>query len=406
MKRIKDTAYAALWYLRQKKADYYLKRIGENKISDDVRIIRVGFLVQMQEIWDKQAPVYEKLNSDGRFIVSLIVIPPRDFGASTYSFGKYEKLLLFFKTKYPMADIQKAYDKQWLDLPSKGFDYVFYPTCWDKNLPSEYRPQEVIKYAKTCYIPYGAGGFRYDKQFYYKRSFFLSLYINFCNAKERVSLFPKSPYKHTLFLGSPLIDCSITGQKSIDTNSKRILWTPRWTTEEIYGGTTFFVYKDKILTLKTKFPNIDLILRPHPHTFQNALLLGKMTERDIEDYKISVEKHGASFDKNEMVGDTFRQTGILITDYSSIILEFFLSGKPVIYCGKTNICFDEIYEQIVQGFYIADNWEQLEETVQKLLKGEDDLKTKRMNIIADIKKQHIGATERIVNFLIKDAYHQ
>ena len=131
-----------------------------------------------------------------------------------------------------------------------------------------------------------------------------------------------------------------------------------------------------------------------------------MTERDIEEYKKSVEKHGASFDKNEMVGETFRQTGILITDYSSIILEFFLSGKPVIQCGKTNICFDEIYEQIVQGFYIAENWEQLEEIVQKLLNGEDDLKTKRMNIIADIKKQHIGATERIVNFLIKDAYHQ
>lgn len=253
MKRIKDIAYAALWYLRQKKADYYLKRIGENKISDDVRKIRVGFLVQMQEIWDKQAPVYEKLNSDDRFVVSLIVIPPRDFGISTYSFGKYEKLLLFFKTKYPMADIQKAYDKHWLDLSSKGFDYIFYPTCWDKNLPSEYRPQEVIKYAKTCYIPYGAGGFRYDKQFYYRRSFFLALYINFCNAKERVNLFPKSPYKHTLFLGSPLIDYSIAGQQSIDTNSKCILWTPRWTTEEMYGGTTFFAYKDKILTLKRNF---------------------------------------------------------------------------------------------------------------------------------------------------------
>ena len=60
----------------------------------------------------------------------------------------------------------------------------------------------------------------------------------------------------------------------------------------------------------------------------------RMTERDVENYKNSVKEHGASFDKNEIVGDTFRQTEILITDYSSIILEFFLSGKPVIYCGK------------------------------------------------------------------------
>ena len=405
-KQIKDIAHATIWRLRQMKADYYLKRIKQNKIANGSRKIKVGFLVQMQEIWDKQAPVYEKLSSDERFVVSLIVVPPHDFGTSNSSLGEYEKVLLYFKMKYPLGDIQKAYDKQWLDLSSMDFDYIFYPRCWEKELPSDYRPEEVIKYAKTCYIPYGAGGFRYDKQFYYKRSFFISLYINFSNSKERANLFPKSPYKHNIFLGTPLIDYSITRQQSIATNSESILWTPRWTTEEIYGGTTFFAYKDKILTLKAKHPNIELVLRPHPFTFQHALNLGKMTERDIENYKKSVKEHGASFDKNEMVGDTFRKTGILITDYSSIILEFFLSGKPVIYCGKTNINFDEIYEQIFPGFYTAENWEQLEITVEKLLQGEDDLKTIRVNIIEDIKKQHIGATERIVNFLINDAYYQ
>ena len=406
IKQIKDISHVATWYLRQIKANYYLKRIKQKKIPDASRKIRVGFLVQIQEVWDKQAPVYEKLNSDDRFTVSLIVVPLRDFGTSKKSFGEYEKVLLYFKTKYPMADIRKAYDKHWLDLSSMGFDYIFYPRCWETDIPSEYRPKEVIKYAKTCYVPYGAGGFRYDKQFYYKRSFFISLYINFCNSKERVNLFPKSPYKHNIFLGTPLIDYSITRQQSITANSKSILWTPRWTDEEIYGGTTFFAYKDKILMLKMKNPTIELVLRPHPFTFQHALNLGKMTESEIEDYKKSVKEHGASFDKNEMVGDTFRKTGILITDYSSIILEFFLSGKPVIYCGKTNINFDEIYEQIFPGFYIAENWEQLEITVEKLLKGEDNMKTVRMNIIDDIKKQHIGATERIVNFLINDAYHQ
>ncbi|MBO5605813.1 MAG: CDP-glycerol glycerophosphotransferase family protein [Acidaminococcaceae bacterium] len=404
--RIKDIAHITLFHFRQIKASYYLKRIKRNKIANGSRKIKVGFLVQMQEIWDKQAPVYEKLNLDERFIVSLIVVPPRDFCKSSYSFEEYEKLLFFFTKKYPMADIQKAYDKHWLDLSSMGFDYIFYPRCWEKDLPPEYRTGEIIKYAKTCYIPYGAGGFRYDKSFYYKRSFFISLYINFCNSKERVSLFPKGPYKHNIFLGTPLIDYSITRQQSITANSKSILWTPRWTDEEIYGGTTFFVYKDKMLTLKTKYPSIDLVLRPHPSTFKNALFLGKMTESEIEEYKNRVKEHGASFDKNEMVGDSFRQTGILITDYSSIILEFFLSGKPVIYCGKTNINFDEIYERIFPGFYIAENWEQVESAVQKLLNGEDDLKTIRMNIIEDIKKQHIGATERIVNFLIKDAYYQ
>ncbi len=404
--RIKEVAHITVWNIRQIKANCYLKRIGQKKLSEGTKKIRVGFLVQMKEVWDKQAPVYEKLNADSRFSASLIVVPPYDSRISAYSSGEYEELLRFLKTKYPAMDIRKAYGKKhWEDLSSMGFDYIFFPRDWERELPPAYHTKEVIKYAKTCYIPYGIGGFRYDRLFYYKRSFFLSLYINFCNSKEEADLFPRSRYKHNIFLGLPVIDNSIARQPGAAVDSKTILWTPRWTFEDMYGGTTFFAYKDKILSLKTKIPDINLILRPHPLTFKNALRLGKMTERDIEEYKNSVKKHGASFDTNEMVGDTFRQTGILITDYSSIILEFFLSGKPVIYCAKTNISFSEIYKQIFQGFYIAENWEQVETIVQKLLKGEDDLKTVRMNIIENIKKQHIGATERIINFLINDAYH-
>ncbi len=403
--RIKGVAHSTVWQLRQLKANSYLSRIGQKKVPEGSRKIRVGFLVQIKEVWDKQAPVYERLSTDDRFTVSLLVVPPPGGGTSTYSFEKYKALLTFLKNKYPAADIRNTYDKHWSDLSSMGFDYVFYPRDWEKELPPEYRTKEVIKYAKTCYIPYGIGGFRYDRQFYYKRSFFLSLYINFCNSKEEADLFPKNRYKHNIFLGLPVIDDSITRQPGTARNSNTVLWTPRWTFEEMYGGTTFFAYKDKILSLKTKIPDINLILRPHPLTFKNALRLGKMTERDIEEYKNSVKKHGASFDTNEMVGDTFRQTGILITDYSSIILEFFLSGKPVIYCTKTNINFSETYKQIIRGCYIAENWEQIETIVQKLRKGEDDLKPVRMNIIENIKKQHIGATERIINFLINDAYH-
>ena len=409
IERIKEMLHIVVWYFRQIKANYYLKRIGQKKLSKGSKKIKVGFLVQLKEVWDKQAPVYEKLCSDDRFTVSLLVVPPPGDSTSTYSFEKYETLLTFLKSKYPVADIRKAYDKHWSDLSSMGFDYIFYPRMWDSELPPEYRTKEVIKFAKTCYIPYGAGGNVYDKQFYYKRSFFLSLYINFCNSIEEINSIPTSRYKHNVFLGIPLLDCAIVRQQHIDaqnskSNNNSILWTPRWTFEEMFGGTTFYAYKDKILSLKTKMPNINLTLRPHPLTFKNALEIGKMTEREIEDYKNSVKQHGALFDTNAMIGDTFRQTDILITDYSSVILEFFLSGKPVIYCTKTNISFDENYKKMIQGCYIAENWEQIEITVQKLLNGEDNLKAARMSIIEDIKKQHLGATERIVNFLVNDAY--
>ena len=69
IKRIKDIALFTSWQIRQTKANCYLKRIGQKKLPEGSKKIKVGFLVQMQEIWDKQAPVYEKLNSDDRFTV-------------------------------------------------------------------------------------------------------------------------------------------------------------------------------------------------------------------------------------------------------------------------------------------------------------------------------------------------
>ena len=57
IKRIKDIADVATWYLRQMKANHYLKRIRQKKIPVASRKIRVGFLVQIQEVWDKQAPI-------------------------------------------------------------------------------------------------------------------------------------------------------------------------------------------------------------------------------------------------------------------------------------------------------------------------------------------------------------
>ena len=136
-----------------------------------------------------------------------------------------------------------------------------------------------------------------------------------------------------------------------------------------------------------------------------------MGERDpkwkkLRDIPIPKEYDNRMWDVSDYpnINDLFYVTDVLITDYSSIILEFFLSGKPVIYCAKTNINFSETYKQMIRGCYIAENWEQTETIVQKLRNGEDELKTVRTNIIENIKKQHIGATERIVNFLINDAY--
>lgn len=95
-------------------------------------------------------------------------------------------------------------------------------------------------------------------------------------------------------------------------------------------------------------------------------------------------------------------TDILITDFSSIIIEFFITGRPVIYCADTNLKFEKVYRDIIKGFYIAHKWEDVEKYVSNLLKGIDPLKERRKSIIQDIMRENQHTTESIIDYIYND----
>ena len=126
-------------------------RTYQKKKKNKNNKIKVGFLVQMAEIWDKEAPVYEKMVSDNRFDVYLIIVPHYDL--STNKLSKYSTEKYYFLRKYPDANIILL--NNILDNPiDSSYDYIFYQRCWENYLPKQLRCKNVIKYAMTCYIPY------------------------------------------------------------------------------------------------------------------------------------------------------------------------------------------------------------------------------------------------------------
>ena len=397
-RRLRSLLHGVKYSYMQSVANTKLKKVAELKAQSDD--IKVGFIVQLPEVWDKEAPVFEAMVKDNRFDPYLIVVPGYDFAKS--EIRDYGDELSFFSEHYDHKYIIKAYNNgRWLDLKSLHFDYIFFQRCWENYLPYQYHTCEVVKYAKTCYIPYGIGGMKYNRRFY-EKSFFTSLYIHFCSTKEQVDMQKNSRFKHNVCLGIPVLDKKINTNVVSD-NKKQVLWTPRWTEETFYGGSSFFAYMNKILELKTLHPDMKLVLRPHPLAFDNAVRLGRMTAKEVARYKEKVQESGAVFDENEIVGDTFEQTSILITDFSSIILEYFLSGRPVVYCTNINIDLSETYKYIAKGFYVVKNWEELKLQVGKLMNGTDELKDIRNALLQNLKKQHNGAVNRIIEFIVADS---
>ena len=386
------------YFMKRKRADRCISKLLRKK--SDHNVISVAFIVQMPEIWDKEAPVFEAMLSDARFSARLIVVPSYDIAKRQIS--EYGNELEYFVEKYGSECIVKAYeDNDWIDLEQLDLDYVFYQRCWESYLPEQYHTKNVIRFSKTCYIPYAVGLF--DGTEYYKKNFFTNLYACFCSTREQTAFHVQNTNRKIVFCGCPVIErYADIAKKLSPSGSKKLLWTPRWTDDAFFGGSTFFENMYNILELKEEHRDIDLVLRPHPMTFPNAVRNGKMTEEEVEEYKNKVKTSGAVFDSNVFIEDSLFSTDILITDYSSIVWEYFIFGKPIIYCTDTDIDFEEVYKKITKVVYKAGNWEEIKKITSMLLSGEDPMYSERIKLVKEIVDENANATKRIIDYIAED----
>lgn len=376
---------------------YIKKQYGIKKKNDQ---IKVGFIVHIPEMWDKEAPVFEAMIKDKRFSPFLIVVPR--FDIITFSIGDYGDELSFFKNKYENKYILKAYDsneKVWMNIEKYNFDYVFFQRHYDVALIDQYHASEIIKYTRTCYIPYAFHALEAGFEFY-KKAFFRNLYFYFCCSEEHLRTQKTNKYTKALYLGYPAL--SIKQLNENKNSTINVLWTPRWASDERCGGSTFLENIYNIFKLKEISSNIKLILRPHPFAFDNAIKNGTMSEQEVIDYKRTIELNDCKLDRNAFIEDTFSETDILITDFSSVVVEYFITGKPIIYCTNANVHFSETYKKIIECSYVAHKWEEIEHYVKQIISGVDPLREKRQTVANEIRLKNINATNRILDCLYQE----
>ena len=94
-------------------------------------------------------------------------------------------------------------------------------------------------------------------------------------------------------------------------------------------------------------------------------------------------------------------TDILISDRSSVIPLFFLTGKPIIYC-PVETDYGSLFKAIMPGLYIARNENELNYQLKMLLDRKDILRARRMEIIEEHFYQHRQASERIIRKIKAD----
>ncbi len=385
--------------LRTANANVYLRQLSLYRRAEDGPV-RVAFIVQMPEVWDKEAPVFEAMLEDYRFAPRLIVVPSYDMVSG--NIGAYGSELEFFLSKYGEDHVLKAHEEKWLDLKAAGYEYVFYQRCYETYLPEEYHTVNVIRYAKTVYIPYFYQTML-DQAEYYRTSFFECLYMFFCCSDVQRERLSNRRYGYIESLGYPAFEMVPKCEQTDIKLPKRILWTPRWTDDPATGGSTFLKYLGDIADIKKENVEAELWLRPHPLAFSNAVREGKLSENDVISFHSRMKDLGIVMDTNKYVEDTLASTDILITDLSSIIVFYFMSGKPIIYCANTKLDYVPVYRTIIDCSYIADSFSEVRQYVKQLLEGNDPLRDRREKEAEKFRMSQADASGRILDLIAKDS---
>lgn len=385
---LKDTA-AAFWLLQWKLP-----------VSRQFPI-RVCFVQQDPNCWNKSKALYDLLKEDPRFSVSLICVPdPYDLDTeSTYRF--------FRDNGYDAIDARVGNgpwntvtgEGQWFDIRSLKPDYLFYQQPYDGYLPESYRSHRVSRYARLCHTPYGFALIRellecMDRDFcrHVYRTYSVSELEKQYNQRE-------FPISHRLGLRkavyySPLVFSNFFKEQAKESpswtfskNTFRAIWTPRWTTDEKLGGSNFFRYKDFFPAYADAHPETDILIRPHPMAFDNFIRTGQMTKEEVAQYIQSCNRRcNMAIDTAKNYDSTFWQSNVLISDVSAVIVEYFVTGKPIIFCQteKHGSTYLSSFEQICSCCYIAENQKHLEYYLDQLKQGIDPLAQKRSEVIQEL----------------------
>lgn len=370
----------------------------ERKINIENKFpIRVVFLVQYIPAWNKMESVYKKMINDSRFNVFLVCVPsgiqnqklvnPNEMYNDTYD---------YFSNRGYSALNALVGKEEWLDLKSLNAQYVFCLRPYNAFMPICYSSHEISKYAKICVILYGYilsknvlrvlmnRDFFSDVSYYFAESEYCKRYFN-----RRFKLGSFLGLQKSRFFGVPTFETILENRYNeakswgFANNHFRVLWTPRWTTDKNIGGSTFFKYKDELLSYAEAHPEISLLLRPHPLMFDNFLKSGEMTLEEIETYKRRFRQiKNVSIDEEEDYVATFWNSSVMVCDRSAMMLDYIVTGKPMIYCIVDCDFQDlETLEIIKSACYIARNKDEVFKYLDDLRNGYDYLKEKREGVI-------------------------
>ena len=100
--------------------------------------------------------------------------------------------------------------------------------------------------------------------------------------------------------------------------------------------------------------------------------------------------------------EAFSESTVLVADETSLIAEYFLTGKPIVFCKKETH-YSLLMEKLIEGCYVVNSSEELVSVLEQLKEGNDTLRLKREEIVkANLLDYGVSVACNIKDELLED----
>ena len=376
-------------YPNYKNALKKIKRKYENKEK-----IKVAFSM----IYSRMLSEHNRLERENDFEPTICITKFCDLKHNRKEYDtKYEKCVAFFeKTSKRIKLVYNPKSKKYSNL--KNFDIIFYQQPW--LISKQQNINNVSKYALCCYFPYGLDIFKSKLvNFQFHEKLFTYFLPNKYISEER-KLYRLSNVNNEKIVGFHKLDIFKNVEKNNKLNKKTIIYAPHFgykKSHELNIG-TFDETGIQILEFAKLNRDYNWIFKPHPQLKITLNSDKNFGENFVEQYYKEWEKIGKIHDTGNYF-QLFIDSDLIITDASSFLLEYMLSGNPIIRLihKEERIPLNCFGQMLSNGWYQASSYEEFTNYFNNIIiNNKDNLKEKRQEIISSCIDKNTSASEKIL----------
>ncbi|MFC2459566.1 MAG: CDP-glycerol glycerophosphotransferase family protein [Selenomonas noxia] len=349
------------------------------------RCLRVDILLEFPTVWCKVKSLYEALSKDESFDCQLVAIDMQEFAWN--SAEEYPAFLQFLNERDIPFIPEAAYN-----FSERSPDVLVYTNPYDNHHPKFSIENVRRKGIRIVYLPYSIPffidnnnrGYLYDLPIHRQA---WRVYVRSKRELRKYGMYCQAGNAHVALAGAPLRDY-LAEQKEWVKPDARFKKTFLWGID--YGfwdhTATFGEYGAKILQYFTDHPQLGLIVRPHPLFFGSVTKRGVMSEETVRSfYKQCNDLPNISLDLCGDLTASFCKSDALISDTSSILVEYLLMERPVLYLRMKDTPDYREYQEddsdVLAHYYSGDSFERIVHFIEMVVANQDPMREERKEIL-------------------------